>query len=124
MMADPIQPGTNPNVIFDLRSATRTREAVQWVEQHNRGYSQNQSIAPRIQTPSYFGFTEAGGIPARVGLHVGVASVQLWFVLDNTLTAIGQSISAVNLSSLPVGGNKWVGITWRGGAYHVDWEDC
>lgn len=71
------------------------------------------------------GKTASGGVPALSGSTPGKATDVVLYSFDGTTLTAGETVTAYNISSVAVGGNKWVLLKRvLGGWWFVDTESC
>jgi hypothetical protein len=58
----------------------------------------------------YYARTGVGGIPARSGNTVGSATVEIYGIDGNTLTATGREVTVKNISGTSVEGSTYIVI--------------
>jgi hypothetical protein len=65
-------------------------------------------------------------IAARSGTTVSSGTVTLYYVSGTTLTSLGISVSAFNLSGTAVAADAWLNVAPEAGSgkWFVTWEDC
>jgi hypothetical protein len=70
-------------------------------------------------------YTPSGGIPARSGSTLGAANCNRVIINGVTLsTATSQAEQVVNLSTVAVGGSKYIQCLWVEGMWLANWEEC
>jgi hypothetical protein len=124
IVAEPAPTSTAP-VVFDRPAALRVQAAVLYVERMIRGGKPLPDLADRAnRVAGRLAFTGAGGIPARSGTTAGTATVTEVYLTGTTLSTTANTFTAINMSAQAVGASRYIGVTWRAGAWHCDWEDC
>jgi hypothetical protein len=124
IVAEPAPTSTAP-VVFDRPAALRVQAVVLYVERMIRGGQPLPDRADRSNmVAGRLAFTGSGGIPSRSGTTAGSATVTEVYLSGTTLTTMTNTFTAINMSTRNVGANIYIGVTWRAGAWHCDWEDC
>ena len=70
-------------------------------------------------------FTPSGGIPERSGTTLGAANCSRVIINGLALsTASSELERVVNLSTIAVGGSKYIQCLWVEGMWLANWEQC